>query len=82
MDHDLTFMHQEVDSLSWHLNRNRGIFERLEKVIESGRWIHPETTEAIRLLNDANTLRDIADEMLRKRNQLIGNMPKLLQAAE
>lgn len=81
MDQDLEFLHSEVDSLSWHLNRHGGIFTRLNRQIAAGRYIHPETTEALRLLNDANLLRSIADEMLRKRNALIANMPSL-QAAE
>lgn len=83
MEQDIHFIHREVDSLSWHLNRARGVLDRLDGEIKHGRFLHPETSEAIDLLNDANALRKIADDMLRRRNQLIANMPKVqLEAAE
>ena len=82
MDQDLEFIHREIEDLSWHLHRVRGVFSRLNREIENGRWIHPETTEAIRLRVDAETLRGIADELLRKRNALVAQMPQLTEAAE
>ncbi len=82
MTYDLDYIHSEVNSLSWHLSRTRGVFDRLQRTIDQGQYIHPETTEAIRLLNDAKLLREIADELLRKRNALISNMPRLVEAAE
>ena len=82
MDQDLEFIHSEIDSLSWHLNRRHGVLDRLVSEAQRGRWLHPETTEAMRLISDANALRKIADEMLRIRNELIGNTPEPMQAAE
>lgn len=82
MDQDLEFIHAEIDSLSWHLNRRHGVLDRLVSEARRGRWLHPETTEAMRLISDANALRKMADEMLRIRNELVGNMPNLSEAAE
>ena len=82
MDQDLEFIRTEINDLSWHLNRARGVFDRLEREIDRGRWIHPETTEAADLLNGATELRKIADQLLSKRNSLIGNMPRVIEAAE
>lgn len=82
MEQDLEFIRTEINDLSWHLNRARGVFDRLDKEINRGRWLHAETCEAADLLNSAAELRKIADQLLSKRNSLIANMPQLVEAAE
>ena len=81
MEHDLAFIHSEIDSLSWHLNRNRGLLDRLDNEIERGRWVHPETTEALRLTSDATCLRLMAAALELRRDKLVGNMSRM-EAAE
>ena len=81
MDQDLEFIRTEINDLAWHLRRRNGLLDRIDREIERGRWIHPETTEALRLVENAKELRELADKLLERRNKLVANMPNL-QAAE
>lgn len=74
--------HHFVGSLAYQLNRNQGPLSRLKLAVKADCFITPESLSARHLLNDANRLRELADEIDRARESLVNNTTAPLMVAE
>lgn len=82
ISHVSDMIRRAVDNLSGTLKGFPGYLDRLQILADRGAYITPDTTEAIRLEADALILRQIADEMMQRRADLLANEPQYHIAAE
>ncbi len=79
----LVSIHHRANLLHIDFSMAGGLLDDLEERANGGDWLHPETTEAIDLQNDAAYLRKLAAELDKRRVALIDNMPaQYREAAE
>lgn len=63
-------------------DRSHYALKGLERVAKEGGFITPASMEAIQMHTNALILRDLADELMKRRAALLDNQPRVLRAAE
>jgi hypothetical protein len=79
LDHDTRMAHMAVDCLSLKLNGCGRYLDRIKEAIDEGVAISPRDAVAVRLANDAATLRGLAASIEQCRAALINNSTLRLQ---
>ena len=74
--------HHMVGDLSYRLNRNHGLLDRIALAVRADCYLSPDSLEARYLFNDALELRLLADKLDRARDALVGNATASLIPAE
>jgi hypothetical protein len=74
----LNSIHTEIGLLDWVTNQLHGYFDQVDAQTARGLFIHPESTEAIRLDTDVRTLRRLAAQIEQRKTELLKNMKRSL----
>lgn len=82
LSHLSDMIRASIDTFLLKMNGADGYLPRLKKIADEGGYITAETTEAIRLENDASVLRALAVCMMNRRAALLANEPQYHIAAE